>query len=61
MALIYASQTAVITIDGVITKVTRGDRFDDDDPIVRERPDMFEEPVEEATANPGQRRNTQRR
>jgi len=38
----------------------RGDAWDSDDPLVRERPDLFEHPVEQATAAPGEKRSTRR-
>jgi hypothetical protein len=43
------------------TSIREGQAFDDSDDVVREHPWLFEQPVEEATANPGQRRSTRRR
>lgn len=57
MAQVRAARSGVITINGVPTPVREGEAFDSTDDAVREFRWMFESPVEEATANPGQRRN----
>ena len=56
----YVTVPAVVTINGVVQVLSPGDEFDSDDPIVRERPELFGTPVEEATAVPGQKRNARR-
>lgn len=56
----YVAVPAVVTINGVVHALREGDAYDADDPIVRERPDLFGTPVEEATAAPGAKRSTRR-
>lgn len=58
MATTRANRSCVITpAGGLPVTVKDGDRFDDDDPIVREFPWLFgDAPVEEATSRPGERR-----
>jgi hypothetical protein len=54
------------TIDTFVA-LRRGEAWRADDPIVKERPDLFENaddqdaPVEEATAVPGDKRSTRRK
>ncbi len=61
MAQIRATVSAVVTLpDSLPVAVIEGQAYDTDDEIVRQRPDLFESPIEEATSNPGQRRNTRR-
>lgn len=60
MAMVRARQSAVLRVDGGYITVREGQAFDEDDPVVRAHPAVFEPPVEEATANPGQRRNVRR-
>jgi hypothetical protein len=50
-----------VTLEGVPQVVREGDKFADDDPIVRAFPELFVQPVEQATANPGEIRNVRRR
>lgn len=57
MAQVRASRSGVVTVNGVVTSVREGQAFDSTSDVVRDFPWMFESPVEEATANPGQRRN----
>lgn len=56
MAQVRAARSGVITINGVPTPVREGEAFDAKDEVVQQFRWMFESPVEEATANPGQRR-----
>lgn len=56
MAHVYAQRTCVLTVNGIPTPVRAGDKFDSDDDVVRQHPAVFESPVEEATARPGQKR-----
>lgn len=56
----YVTQPAIVTVNGVVTTVYAGQEFDADDPLVRERPELFGSPVEEATSVPGQKRNVKR-
>jgi len=57
MAHVYARTTCILTVNGVPTSVRAGDKFDRNDDVVREHPGVFESPVEEATAVPGQKRS----
>lgn len=61
MATVRANQTCIITHEGFSETVREGQAFDDEDGIVRDFPWLFEAPVEQATAAPGQRRNVTRR
>jgi hypothetical protein len=71
MRIVYAkSTTSVTTGIGLIHRLTRGDAWDADDPVVEAHPDMFSETptfvntsargwvefVEQATAAPGEKR-----
>lgn len=56
----YVTTPAVVTVNGVVTVLSPGEEFDADDQIVRERPELFGTPVEEATAVPGQKRSARR-
>lgn len=58
---VRATADAIVRINGMPTSVREGQAFDEKDDVVREHPWLFEQPVEEATANPGQRRSTRRR
>jgi len=59
--MIRANQTCIVTLsNGVIVNLRDGDRYDDDDPAVREFPSLFGDVVEEATARPGERRSVRR-
>ena len=62
MAKVRARTSALVSLDGSPFGVREGVEYDDKDPVVRAYPDLFERgvPVEEATANPGQRRNVRR-
>lgn len=58
---VRANADAIVRINGMPTAVREGQAFDSKDEVVRVHPWLFEAPVEEATANPGQRRTTRRR
>jgi hypothetical protein len=58
---VRANADVVVRINGMPSAVREGQAFDDKDEVVRAYPWLFEAPVEEATANPGQRRATRRR
>lgn len=60
MAQVRAARAGIVTVNGVVTAVREGEPFDSDSDIVREFPWMFEQPVEEATAEPGQKRSVRR-
>ena len=53
---------AVVYNEHTLTNVPvfAGRAFDADDPFVADHPDLFNEPVERATAAPGEKRNTKR-
>ena len=59
--MIHASSTCIVTLEGVPQVVREGDKFAADDPIVRAFPELFVQPVEQATANPGEIRNVRRK
>ncbi len=71
MDLVYAKQTVLLIGRGLT--VVAGEAWDASDPLVKERPDLFDaEPravrttrtdsgvVEQATARPGEKRSTRR-
>jgi hypothetical protein len=61
MAHVYAAASAVITDNaGVVHTIRRGEKYEADHDLVRQRPELFEQPVEEATSNPGQKRAARR-
>jgi len=71
MAIAYAKSTLSTTSDhGVIYKLTEGQAWDADDPIVKQRPHLFSDLpprvrtsqgwVETATAVPGEKRRSGR-
>jgi len=62
MALVQPVATMAAYFDSIADFVAlrREQAFDADDPLVRERPDLFERPVEQATAAPGEKRSTRR-
>ncbi len=60
MAIVRVIEAVVVTIDGVPTPLKANDPYDSNDPIVREFGWAFESDLEEATARPGERRNTRR-
>lgn len=53
---VYANESVVVTVNGGVESIRQGQRFDVDDDVVREFPHLFDRPVEEATAEPGRRR-----
>lgn len=55
-----ANRTFAFTLDGVRFDVVKGQRFDDDHPMVRDFPWLFGPVVEQATAAPGEIRNVSR-
>lgn len=61
MQKVRANADAVVRIAGMPRAVREGQAFDKSDEVVRAYPWLFEAPVEEATAVPGQRRTTRRR
>lgn len=61
MSQLRARMDAVVTVDGVPTSVREGQAFDADSATVREFPWLFESPVEQATAAPGERRRSTRK
>ena len=73
MAVVYATSTTSITNDqGLAFTLHKGEVWDADDPLVKSRPGFFSktpvivrvshgqgwQPVEQATAAPGERRKT---
>jgi len=62
MALVQpvATMAAWFESIGDYVALNRGQAYDTDDPLVRERPDLFDRPVEQATAAPGEKRSTRR-
>jgi len=56
MAQIFATRSAVVTIGHSVVSVKRGQAFESDAPVVAAFPELFEQPVEEATAKPGDKR-----
>lgn len=62
MALVKAKATVARWSEkhGVMVNVFRHRSYDTDDDIVKEHPDLFELPVEQATAAPGEKRSTRR-
>lgn len=61
MGQVRAQRSAVITTSsGVVVGIREGQAFDADDSVVREFPWVFDPPVEQATAAPGERRSTKR-
>jgi hypothetical protein len=62
MGQIRAQRSAVVTLSsGVVESVREGQAFDSSDAVVTEHSWLFDPPVEEATAEPGQRRNAPKR
>lgn len=61
MQKVFATRAGVVVVNGVPTTVSEGDPFDMDDPVVAEFRWMFSDPVEQATAAPGEKRATARR
>lgn len=60
MQIIRANASAVVVMDGMPVTVKDGQPFDTTDPIVRTYPWLFGDPIESATAAPGERRNTRK-
>lgn len=56
MPTVTANTTCSVTIDGMPVGVAEGQEFADDHPIVAEFGWLFEPPVEQATAAPGEKR-----
>lgn len=61
MAQVRAARSGVVTHNGVPVTIREGEPFDASDPLVVEFRWMFDEPVEQATAAPGEKRSTTRR
>jgi len=62
MPTVRARQTCIISPLGQTPFTIReGDTYDSDDPIVEEFKWVFADTVEQATAAPGEKRNTRRR
>ncbi len=61
MRKVHASRTCIVTHNGVPLVVREDEAFDADDPVVRAFPDLFSSGVEQATARPGERRQTRQR
>lgn len=61
MSKVHASRTCVVTHNGVPVLVREDEGFDRDDPMVVAFPWLFGGDVEEATARPGERRQTRRK
>jgi hypothetical protein len=70
-AVVYVRETLVTAHDGGTVKLTAGDPWDANHPLVRSRPELFSESptrlngrpvraVEEATARPGEKRDVRR-
>jgi hypothetical protein len=69
--IVYAAADCVVRHDNTTLRLVTGQAWDADDPFVKSRPDLFASepgvvcrsgpaPVEQATAAPGERRNTRR-
>jgi hypothetical protein len=73
MGIVYAtSTTSIVNAGGVAFTLHKGEVWDADDPLVKQRPEFFTDepviarvsagegwrPVEQATAAPGERRKT---
>lgn len=68
--IVYASADCVVRHHGLAVRLVPGEPWDGDDPFVKQRPDLFRDvpdtvhrtvaPVEQATAQPGERRMTKR-
>lgn len=64
MAVVFARETCVTAVDGERYRVTAGDAWEADHPLVKARPELFAPAptrlngrrVEEATARPGEKR-----
>ena len=54
---VYANQSVVVTVGGFPVTVRAGSKWEAGDDAVREFPQFFDSPIEEASATPGQRRN----
>lgn len=70
-SVVFAAAQCSVRFGGLIIRLTPGDAWDANDPFVKHRPDLFAArpahinrtgpaPVEQATANPGERRTTRR-
>lgn len=53
-------EAVVVHFEGGLRALSAGQKFDDNDPLVRAFPGHFESDVEMATAGPGERRGVQR-
>lgn len=60
MSIVRVAQSCVVTVNGIPTVLRENDPYDSSDQVVREFPWAFRSDVEEATAAPGERRNTRR-
>lgn len=72
MNLVYARTTCVLSWDGRTIRMREDDAWDAADPLVKQRPELFHDTpkihatihrstVEQATANPGEKRAVRRR
>ena len=61
MSQVRAARSGVVTHNGVPVSIRAGEPFDESDSIVVEFRWMFDTPVEQATASPGEKRTTTRR
>lgn len=63
MAIVRALSDAIVDLGQgtpVPTPIRTGDAFDEKDDVVRRFPHLFRSDVEQATAAPGERRDTRR-
>ena len=54
--MVRVREAVVVHYEGGLRALSAGQKFDDNDPLVRAFPGHFESDVEEATAAPGARR-----
>jgi hypothetical protein len=60
MAQVRATASAVVSVNGFPQTVREGQLFDTESDVVRQFAWLFESPVEEATAAPGERRRARK-
>lgn len=64
MAVVRVRESVVVRLPdlpGQMVPLRENDPYDDDDPLVRAYPWAFGSDVEQATAAPGEKRNTRKR
>ena len=69
----FANASCAVRWKGSVVRLNKGDAWSSDDPFVKDRPDFFddsptmvhatrgaEQPIEQTTARPGEKRNARR-